>query len=162
MLTVQEIVDLFPGTQPHHVERFHNELQSAIAEFAINDVDNFIKSIIQESNNFTQLEEKFKYSATKLRELYPKQFPDETLAKLYEYKEQKIAVRVYSGRYGNANEPRPDGWTYRGRGLLKIAGKNNYFICGKALGVDLLAKPEYLSSPAGAARSAAWLWKNKK
>lgn len=161
MLTVQEILDLFPGTQPQYVERFHSELQSAIAEFAIDDVLSFIAAVIKDSNKFTQLEEKFRYSAAELRKLYPKQFPDETLARLYEYKEQRIAIRVYSGRYGNGNEPRTDGWVYRGRGLLKITGKNNYFTCGKALGLDLLSKPEYLSTPTGAARSAAWMWKNK-
>lgn len=161
MLSVQEIVEKIPNAQPHHVERFHGELRSAVSEFQIDDVDSFIQSIAENSNNFTQVEEKFKYSAAELRKSFPKQFPDETLAKLYEYKEQKIAIRVYSGKHGNANEPRTDGWTYRGRGLLKIVGKNNYFKCGKALGIDLLSRPEYLATPEGAARSAAWLWKNK-
>ncbi|MDN2713786.1 glycoside hydrolase family 19 protein [Janthinobacterium sp. SUN120] len=47
---------------------------------------------------------------------------------------------------------------FRGRGLLQVTGRVNYAACGKALGLDLLAKPELLEQTVNACRSAGWFW----
>jgi len=42
--------------------------------------------------------------------------------------------------------------------LLQVTGRANYAVCGKALGLDLLVKPELLEQTVNACRSAGWFW----
>ena len=50
---------------------------------------------------------------------------------------------------------------FKGRGLIHITGRNNYYECGKALGVDLITNPELLETNDLACRSAAWFWASR-
>lgn len=61
-------------------------------------------------------------------------------------------------RLGNTPEDDDDGQLYRGRGLIQVAGRENYNACGEALGLDLLKKPKLLQQPEHAAMSAGWFW----
>lgn len=68
----------------------------------------------------------------------------------------------YEGRRDLGNTKAGDGKRFMGRGLIQITGRANYERCGKALGLDLIAKPQLLELPINAAMSAAWYWNSRK
>jgi len=119
----------------------------------------FIGQCMHESGGFKQLKENLNYSAKGLMATWPSRFPDMDTAEKFERNPEKIANKVYAGRMGNTEDG--DGAKYIGRGLIQLTGKENYANCGSAIGVDLVANPDLLSTPKYAALSAGWFW-NKK
>jgi putative chitinase len=79
-------------------------------------------------------------------------------AEAYLRNSEKLANRVYGGRYGNGPEASGDGFKYRARGLIGVTFRDNYRLAGKAIGLPLLDQPELLEQPEYAALSAAWFW----
>lgn len=122
----------------------------------------FLGQCAHESNSFTALVENLNYKADSLCKVWPNHFPSLEFAMQYNRQTEKIANRVYANRMGNGDEESGDGWTYRGRGLIQLTGRDNYRACGKALGVDLEANPEYLETPMYAALSAGWFWNKNR
>lgn len=77
------------------------------------------------------------------------------------YVRELASGAAYEGRKDLGNTSPGDGVKYRGRGLIQITGKSNYAICGLALDLPLIDRPELLESPMNAAMSAGWYWHNK-
>jgi len=101
----------------------------------------FLAQVNHESSNMKVIEENLNYSAKRLLQVFPKYFKTLEEAKLYEYRPQKIANRVYANRMGNDDEASGDGYKYRGRGLIMLTGKSNYMNFSKWLGIgDMLVK----------------------
>jgi putative chitinase len=119
----------------------------------------FIGQCMHESGGFKQLKENLNYSAKGLMATWPSRFPDMDTAEKFERNPDKIANKVYAGRMGNTEDG--DGAKYIGRGLIQLTGKENYANCGNAIGVDLVANPDLLSTPKYAALSAGWFWNRK-
>lgn len=103
----------------------------------------FFAQVAHETGEFRLFKENLNYSASGLRKVFGKYFPNNVIANQYARKPQKIANRVYANRMGNGNEASNDGWTYRGRGALQLTGKNNYHAffdyLDKCFPVDLVA-----------------------
>lgn len=59
------------------------------------------------------------------------------------------------------NDRLGDGEKYKGRGYIQLTGKYNYERAGKALGLDLVNKPELVEKPEVAAKVAVWFWQNR-
>lgn len=87
-------------------------------------------------------EENLFYStAARIRAVWPSRFPTVAAAAPFAKNPRGLANKVYNGRMGN-RAGSDDGWTYRGRGLVQITGRDNYERAGGKIGVDLIAAPE--------------------
>ena len=84
------------------------------------------------------------------------------LAKQYERNPKKIATKVYADRMGNGDEASGDGFKFRGRGILQLTGKNNYFWFAASLEITPEQAVDYLETFEGAAQSACWFWSENK
>ncbi len=76
----------------------------------------------------------------------------------FQYSEEIYSGRSYEDRADLGNHQPGDGMRFKGRGLIQVTGRANYAACGKALGLDLLNRPELLEQPQAAVDSAAWFW----
>jgi putative chitinase len=136
-------------------------LNETFAKFGIATVGQqaaFIGQCSHECNKFKTLEENLNYKPETLMKLWPKRFPSMSDAMKYAHQPEKIANHIYSSRGGNGDEASGDGWKYHGRGCIQLTFKDNYYHCGQALGVDLVANPQLIASPKYAALSAGWFW----
>ena len=115
-------------------------------------------SQIEHESNLKPIEENLNYSASALKRVFKKYFPNDTIANFYARKPYKIANRVYADRMGNGNEGRGDGWKYRGRGFIQITGKNNYTKLSKHTDIDYVKNPDLLLNEADSMISALWYW----
>lgn len=79
-------------------------------------------------------------SAARIRAVWPSRFPSTAAAQPYVRQPQKLANFVYGGRMGNTGPN--DGWTYRGRSLCQITGRQMYAKFGNLLGIDLVRDPD--------------------
>ena len=122
----------------------------------------FIAQCAHESGGFVFVTENLNYSASGLMRVFPKYFPDMATAKQYERNPQKIASKVYANRMGNGDEASQEGFKFRGRGILQLTGKDNYFWFGASLNLTPEQASEYLETFEGAAQSACWFWETNK
>lgn len=131
----------------------------------------FIAQCGHESGNFTTVVENLNYSADGMSKIWPKRFAEKdssgnivkpikpnALALQLHRKPELIANNVYADRMGNGPVASGEGWKFRGRGFIQLTGKDNYTKCGKSIGVDLLANPDFLTTAEGAIKSALWFW----
>lgn len=139
--------------------------KSLLQEYEINTpkrIAAFLAQCGHESGGFVFVTENLNYSASGLMRVFPKYFPDAVTAKQYERNPRKIASRVYANRMGNGNENSEEGWLYRGRGILQLTGKDNYFWFASSLEITPEQAAEYLETFEGAAQSACWFWETNK
>lgn len=104
-------------------------IQKMRCEFGIEtdaQMAHFLSQVHHETGGFKADTENLNYSALRLRQIFPKYFPNDNIARQYANKPEKIANRVYANRMGNGDELSGDGWLYRGRGALQSTGKDNY------------------------------------
>lgn len=138
-------------------------LQDALNEFHINTrtrVCSFLAHLGHESADLMQWRENLNYSATRLRQVFPKYFRSMAEARAFANNPVAIAEVVYGGRMGN--DTAGDGWKFRGGGPMQITGRDMYAKCGHALSLPLEVSPELLELPRHGLRSACWVWSVEK
>jgi len=136
-------------------------LNETFQQFGLVNVDEqaaFIGQCSHECNHFKTLEENLNYKAETLHKLWPQRFPTMEIANAYSHQPQRIANKVYASRMGNRDEASGDGYRFRGRGAIQLTGHDSYWHCGQAIGADLVANPDLVSTPKYAALSAGWFW----
>ena len=172
MITLAQFKKFAPNTK--YAQQWYDTLfgaqsefggKSLLDEYQINTpkrVAAFLAQCGHESGGFVFVSENLNYSASGLMRVFPKYFPTLELAKQYERNPRKIASRVYANRMGNGDEASAEGFAYRGRGILQLTGKDNYFWFGASLDLTPQQASEYLETFEGAAQSACWFWETNK
>ncbi len=139
--------------------------KSLLEEYQINTpkrVAAFLAQCAHESGGFVFVTENLNYSASGLMRIFKNYFKTPEIAKEYERNPQKIANRVYANRMGNGDEASNEGFKFRGRGILQLTGKDNYFWFAASLEITPEQAAEYLETFEGAAQSACWYWETNK
>jgi putative chitinase len=158
-MNLDQLKRIMPGTTRGAV--FIGPLVRAMAEFHIDSRKQqaeFLANIGHETGNLSVFEENLNYSAERLMVVWPKRFP--TIAATIGYARNPVALanKVYANRMGNGDEKSGDGWRYRGAGALQLTGKDNHAECGAHFNIKPADVGDWLRTPEGAARSAAWFY----
>ena len=160
MVTLEQLTSFFEDTDEELLASYLDSLNAALEKYEINTPERIAMLMAQvghESGGLKRKEENLNYSAQRLAQVFPKYFRDVD-PNDYARNPEAIANRVYGGRMGNGPEETGDGYRYRGRGFIQLTGKNNYQAFANAMGMAVEDAAEYLSTPEGAAMSAAWFW----
>lgn len=159
-IDVNRFKKVFPACKD--ADKFCNLLDNLLPAAGIDTkerVNMFLAQCGHESGGFTAFSENLNYSAKGLRTVFPKYFPDDSVANAYERNPEKIANKVYANRMGNGPESSGDGWKYRGRGMIMTTGRVNYTEFSKYSGIDAVNNPDLLSTDISVAiKSAIWFW----
>lgn len=149
-LTLQQLITIMPNTRSK-AGIFLPALNAAMAEFGINTqarAASFLAQLAHESGQLVYVRELWGPTPSQLR--YER---DATAAWPPRARTDRNQLPFDLG-----NTQPGDGSRFRSRGLIQITGRANYAACSKALGLDLLAKPELLEQTVNACRSAGWFW----
>ena len=125
----------------------------------------FLAQVNHESSNMKVIEENLNYSAKRLLQVFPRYFKTLEEAKLYEFKQQKIANKVYANRMGNGDEASGDGWRYRGKGIMQLTGKANYVAFDRFLNAngEIVSNPDLVAkNKEYAVLTAFFYWDSRK
>src|SRR5882724_2713575 len=101
------------------------------------------------------------YSAKRMVDVWPNRFKNEKAAAAYAHKPQELANCVYNGRMGNRLGS-DDGWTFIGRGMLQVTGREDYEKYGTVLDIDMIADPELAVDSRYSLKLAAAEWNAKQ
>jgi putative chitinase len=163
MITTARVLSLLAGRcTRERALTYGAPLASAMEEFGITPslhVAMFLANVLAETGALRMVEENLNYSADRLMAVWPARFaPDGRLAAQYARQPERIANYVYANREGNGDVASGDGWRFRGAGLHQLTFKNNQLACAKHFGIPPSKIGEWLRTPEGASRSAAWFW----
>jgi putative chitinase len=149
-VTMAQVLHLAPNVRAAYREAFENG-QPVFDHYDISAnnlrVAHFMGQVLHESGGFTIQFENLNYSALRLPQVWPSRFqPTGPLDPAdYAHNPEKLANEVYGGRMGNT-EPN-DGFTYRGRGLLQLTGKERYKEATRMLREDDPTAPDFVAAP---------------
>jgi putative chitinase len=159
MITLNTMTNVLNKMAPTQSLKWAAHLYSACMAYDINTPQRlamFVAQILHESGGLSRTEENLNYSAKRLLEVFPRYFKTAMDANSVVGHPDLIARRIYGGRMGNDPAPSNDGYSYRGRGLIQLTGKDNYKIAGASIGLDLVKNPGLAVEPSIAAKIAAW------
>lgn len=152
-------------------------LNNAMAEFEIDAKARqaaFLAQLAHETGELACVVENLNYSADGLANTWPSRFARKEAAGSYilaggrkvpneqglnlHHQPEKIANVVYANRMGNGDVASGDGWRFRGAGGIQVTGKDNQRACACHFKLPVDRIGDWLRTPEGASRSAAWFW----
>jgi len=157
-VTLDQILHLAPNARSSYREAFQNG-QPLLDRFGISDTPlrlaHFMAQVLHESDGLANQIESLNYSAERLPQVWPSRFkPTGPLDPAdFAHNQQKLGNEVYGGRMGNTGPN--DGFTYRGRGLLQLTGRDSYREATATLRAQNPAAPDFVAMP-DAVFSAQW------
>ena len=149
-VTSDQILHIAPNARSSYREAFQNG-QAVLGQYKISDsplrVAHFMAQVLHETGGLAIQFENLNYSAERLPKVWPSRFkPTGPLNPAdYANNPQKLANEVYGGRMGNTGPN--DGFTYRGRGLLQLTGKDSYQEATTILRKGNPAAPNFVAAP---------------
>ena len=149
-VTVAQILSVAPNARSSYRDAFQNGQailnQQGIADTPLR-VAHFMAQVLHETGGLTIQFENLNYSAERLPKVWPSRFkPSGPLdPAAYAHNQQKLANEVYGNRMGNTGPN--DGFTYRGRGLLQLTGKDSYREATTLVRNTNPAAPDFVASP---------------
>ncbi len=172
MITPELLARVMPDAEPENIIRYAPHLDAGALEFAINKparVAAFLATIAAETGQLEAVSENLNYSAEGLARTWPRRYacvgvdgepvrpyrPNGVAERLHR-KPEAIANNVYADRMGNGDEASGDGWRYRGSGGIQETGRDNHFAAAMQFDIEFERIGDWLRSPEGAMRSAAW------
>lgn len=161
LLSADMLIEIMPRSAPVAAV-FLSPLNAAMREFGIiyeRRIEMFAATLAVESGQLTALQESMNYRAERLMVVWPERFKTRQIADAYANRPELIANKVYANRMGNGDEASGDGWRYRGAGLIALTGRANQAKCAQHFGIPAEKVGDWLRTPEGACRSAAWFWK---
>lgn len=150
IITLDQIQHLAPNIRSSYREAFQNG-QAVLDQCGISEtplrIAHFMAQVLHESGGLAIQIESLNYSAERLPQVWRTRFkPVGPLNPAdYAHNQQKLGNEVYGGRMGNT-EPN-DGFTYRGRGLLQLTGKDSYREATTTLRAQNPAAPDFVALP---------------
>jgi putative chitinase len=158
---IEQILQLAPNARSSYREAFRNG-QEVFDRFSISDnplrVAHFMAQVLHESGALTIQFENLNYSPSRLPVVWPKRFlprgplnPND-----FAHNPQKLANEVYGNRMGNTAPN--DGFTYRGRGLMQLTGKDSYREATDIMRTSYQNAPDFTVEP-DAVISTEWCLK---
>src|SRR4030095_556192 len=157
-VTLDQILHLAPNARSSYREAFQNG-QPLLDQFNISDTPlrlaPFMAQVLPETEGPPNKMETLNSSAERLPKVWPSRFkPTGPLDPAdFAHNQQKLGNEVYGGRMGNTGPN--DGFTYRGRGLLQLTGKDSYQEATTTLRAQIRAAPDFVATP-DAVFSAQW------
>jgi putative chitinase len=165
LLTEEDLRRFAPRALPGYVEALlsgQQEIEACGLDTPLR-LTHFLAQTAHETNGYTIVTENLRYTAKRIREVWPSRFAGAAgaaRAMLCANKPERLAEAVYGGRMGNTE--RGDGYAYRGCGFLQTTGRDNYRRIGDLLGVDLERDPQLLENPAISLRAALAEWQEQR
>lgn len=149
-ITEHDVATLAPSARSSYREAFINA-QPVLDLFGISDsplrMAHFMAQMLHECGGLTIQFENLNYSAARLPKVWPSRFqPTGPLnPAAFAHNPQKLANEVYGRRMGNTAPD--DGFTYRGRGLLQLTGKDSYQRATQILRGSFADAPDFVQAP---------------
>ena len=122
---LKQITSTLNNSRCEELAEMLNETAEKYNVKTLDEFDEFLANILQESAECSHKTENMSYSAKRMTQVWPSRFPTIAAAKPYEHNPKKLSNLVYGSRMGNVKGT-DDGWNFRGAGYIGLTGRETF------------------------------------